>query len=258
MSPKNNSDKPAWTIKIFIFLHIINDSRSVNISSFRILIVAAVTLPLLTTCKSRGLKDINQGEIHYSITYGGPEGSIPRELMPKTLIVSFKGDKILFDITSPIGNTGISNLANHSEDIYDTYINMLGGRFFYAGIPDETAPGLKAMEGLKIRETGNTEEIMGYNCVHAEVILPSMPDSVFDIWYTDEIDIKQPNVANPFHEIDGVLMKFFFFMGEREFIFEAEAVYSKEIPDKVFHRREKYRRVSKEAMDEYILRLVNL
>jgi len=230
----------------------------VRISSLSILIAAIIALPLISSCKGRRMKDINQGEIHYSITYGGPEGSIPRELMPKTLIVSFKDDKILFDITSPIGNTGIANLANHNENLYDTYINMMGGRFFYAGVPDETAPGLKAMEGMQIQETGNSDNIMGYNCTHATVTLPSMPDSVFDIWYTDEIDIKQPNVSNPFSEIDGVLMKFFFFMGEREFIFEAEAVYSKDIPDKVFLRRERYRRVSKEVMDDYILRLVNL
>jgi hypothetical protein len=53
------------------------------------------------------------------------------------------------------------------------------------------------------------------------------------------------------------LLKFFFLMGEREFIFEADGIYLKEIPDRIFLRREKYRRVTKEAMDEFIVRLVN-
>ncbi|MFO7573873.1 MAG: hypothetical protein R6W67_01780, partial [Bacteroidales bacterium] len=75
-----------------------------------ILTIIVITPVLLTSCKNRDFKDINEGEIHYSITYGGPTGMIPRELMPKTLIVSFKKDKILFDIFSPIGNTGIANL----------------------------------------------------------------------------------------------------------------------------------------------------
>ncbi|MFO7574220.1 MAG: hypothetical protein R6W67_03590, partial [Bacteroidales bacterium] len=119
-------------------------------------------------------------------------------------------------------------------------------------------PGLMLMEGMEIEKTGKKGQILGFNCIHAEVRLSSMPDSVFDIWYTDEIDIKKPNTATPFQEIDGVLLKFFFFMGEREFVFEAEGIYRKEIPEKVFSRREKYRRVSKEVIDDYIMRLVNL
>jgi len=220
-----------------------------------VIFIAAI---LLTSCKNRDFKDINEGEIHYSITYGGPAGMIPRELMPKTLIVSFKKDKILFDIYSPIGNTGIANLANHEKKLYDTYVNMIGGRYYYAGVPGEMPPGLMLMEGMEIEETGKKGQILGFNCIHAEVRLPSMPDSVFEIWYTDEIDIKKPNTATPFQEIDGVLLKFFFFMGEREFIFEAEGIYRKEIPEKVFSRREKYRRVSKEVINDYIIRLVNL
>ncbi|MBE0675429.1 MAG: hypothetical protein IH591_12280 [Bacteroidales bacterium] len=222
------------------------------------LLVPVLTILIVSSCRSTDMKDIDQGEIHYSITYGGPSGSIPIELMPKTLIVSFKKDKILFDISSPIGNTGIANLANHEEGIYDTYISMFSGRFFYEGIADEVPPGMMSMEGMKINKTGRKAEIMGFNCEHAEVILPSMPDSVFEIWFTDELDITKPNAATPFREIEGVLLKFFFFMGEREFVFEAEGIYRKEIPEKVFQRREKYRRIPKENMDEYIIRLVNL
>jgi hypothetical protein len=46
-------------------------------------------------------------------------------------------------------------------------------------------------------------------------------------------------------------------MGNREFIFEAESIYRKEIPDKVFHRREKYKRISKDDMSSFIASIVN-
>jgi hypothetical protein len=202
------------------------------------------------------MKDIDQGEIHFSITYGGPPGNIPVAYLPKNLVVSFKKDRTLFDIRSPFGNNGIANLSNPSQNVYDTYLNMLGMRAYYSAELDETPPGLSSMEGLQIRHTGKTGEIIGFNCKHAEVTFPSMPDSVFDIWYTDEIDIENPNAANPFSEIDGVLLNFFFFMGNREFIFEAESVYRKEIPDKVFERREKYKRIGKDDMASLIASIV--
>jgi hypothetical protein len=129
-------------------------------------------------------------------------------------------------------------------------------KYYYAGIDDEIPPGLASMQGMIIKKTDDTGEIIGFKCQRAEVILPSMPDSVFEIWYTDEINIDRPNSANPFKEIDGVLLNFFFFMGDREFIFEAESIYNKEIPDKVFERRFKYTPISKGLMDTLIIRLV--
>lgn len=211
-----------------------------------------------TSCKNRNIKNVGEGEIHYSITYGGPSGSIPVEMMPKNLIVSFKKDKILFDIQAPFGNTGIANLANHKDGLFDTYVNIIGGRYSYQGIAYETPPGLTSMEGITITPTGKKSEIIGFRCEQAMVKVPSFPDSVFEIWYTRDIDIEKPNAANPFREIDGVLLRFFFIMGEREFLFEADGIYMKPIPDKIFQRREKYKQVSKEAMDQFIIRLVSL
>lgn len=209
----------------------------------------------LFSCKNKDMRNLSQGEIHFNITYGGPPGSFGPAVLPKNLVVSFKKDKVLFDIRA-IGNNGISNLSNPSEDIYDTYLNLIGMKYYYAGIDEEIPPGLTSMQGMVINETDDTGEIIGFKCRRAEVILPSMPDSVFEIWYTDEINIEHPNSANPFKEIDGVLLNFFFFMGDREFIFEAESIYNKEIPDKVFERRIKYTPISKGLMDTLIIRLV--
>jgi hypothetical protein len=220
------------------------------------LFLLAVLLAL-PACKGENMKNLDEGEIHFSISYGGEPGTISEDLLPRRLVVMFKNDNILFDIKAPFGNQGIANLSNPGEDIYDTYLNMLGLRLYYPGSSDETPPGLEAMEGLQITYTDKVSEIIGFNCRHAEVTLPSMPDSVFNIWYTDEIKIDKPNIANPFNEIDGVLLNFFFFMGNREFIFEAESVYRKEVPDKTFHRREKYKLVSKEHIDRIIINLVN-
>lgn len=207
------------------------------------------------SCKNKEMKDLNQGEIHFNITYGGPPGTFGPAVLPKNLVVSFKKDKVLFDIRA-IGNSGISNLSNPSENIYDTYLNLLGMKYYYEGDGEEIPPGLTSMQGMVITKTDETGEIIGLKCRRAEVTFPSLPDSVYEIWYTDEIEVEHPNSANPFKEIDGVLLNFFFFMGDREFIFEAESIYSKEIPDKVFERRTKYTPVSKDLMDSVITRLV--
>jgi len=75
---------------------------------------------------------------------------------------------------------------------------------------------------------------------------------VYNIWYTDEIKVKNPNASTPFNGIEGVLMSFFFMMGPTEMHFTAETVYKKEISDKTFERRDNYTRVSREEINIFI------
>ena len=221
------------------------------------LVVASIIAVSVFSCKNKGGKNIDQGEIHYNIEYVGNVTLMPKEVMPRNLVVSFKDDKILFDISAPFGNSGILNLSNPEEDIYDTYISLLTWRYFYAAKPGENHPGFEAMKGIDLRKTSRTTIICGFNCKNAEVRFPGN-DKIYEIWYTTEIDVKDPNVATPFADIDGVLMSFFFLMGPVEMQFQAETVYKKEIPDKTFERRPNYDRVSKENIEKFLNKMISL
>lgn len=222
------------------------------------LFFAAAAAILCYSCRDKGGKDIDQGEIHYTIDYRGNMNSMPKEIMPRTLVVMFKENKILFDISSPIGNSGIVNLSNPEDGIYDTYISLFTWRYYYAAEQGELHPGFEAMQGMDIRKTSKTSTICGFNCKGAEVTFPADRKKVYEIWYTDEINVRDPNVATPFAEIDGVLMSFFFLMGSAEMHFNAESVYKKEIPDKEFQRREKFIRVSKEDINQFIDKMLSI
>ncbi len=223
-----------------------------------VLFIAVIFAMTGFSCKEKGGKYINQGEIHYNIDYIGNFGAMPKEVLPKNLIVSFKNDKILFEMISSFGNSGILNLANPEEGIFDTYFSLFTLKYFYPVQPGEQFPGFEAMNGMSIKKTAKTSVICGFNCKNAEVTLPGVKDKVFEIWYTNEINVKNPNAATPFSQIDGVLMSFFFFLGSAELHFDAETVYKKEIPDEEFERREKFTRVSREEIDKFINKMISL
>jgi hypothetical protein len=222
------------------------------------LLIAAIIAVTFYSCRHKGDKYIDQGEIHYTIEYIGKVGFMPKEVMPKNLVVSFKKNKILFDISAPVGNSGILNLSNPETGIFDTYINMLGFRYYYSAKSGEDYPGFEAMNGIEIRKIPGTAIICGYNCKSAEVTLPYNRSKVYKIWYTDEINVKNPNAATPYSEINGVLMSFFFVIGHAEMHFEAETVYKKDIPDKAFERRNKYLRISRDDITDFIEKLVSI
>lgn len=226
---------------------------------FHILPLIAVLIIIVSySCQEKGGKYISQGEIHYNIEYAISSSSFPKDLLPKNLVVSFKNNKILFEILAPIGNMGIINLVNPEKELYDTYVSLFGSRSYYAATKGELHPGFESMAGIEVKKTDKTMVICGYNCNNAEVTFPADRSKKYQIWFTDEIKVKNSNMSTPFHEIDGVLMSFFFFMGKAELRFEAESVYKKEVPDKSFERRPKFRSVSKEQMDKTISDMVNL
>ena len=223
-----------------------------------VLFIAVILAMSGYSCREKGGKYINQGEIHYTIEYMGGTGFIPQHYKPRNLVVSFKHNKILFEILFPIGNSGIINLSNPDKEIFDTYISLLSMKYYYAAEPGEVNPGFESMKGMEITKTSKKSVICGFNCKNAEVTFPYDRNKIYNIWYTEEIKIKNPNAGSPFSEINGVLMNFFFFLGSSEMHFSAETVYKKEIPDKTFERREKYIRVSREEIDKVITMMNSL
>ncbi|HBE42103.1 MAG TPA: hypothetical protein DDW27_13015 [Bacteroidales bacterium] len=222
------------------------------------MLIAAFLAVTGISCIHTGGKNIDQGEIHYSISYSGDVGFMPKEIMPRNLIVSFKDNKILFNISAPFGNSGILNLSNPETGIFDTYINLLGFKYYYSAPAGENYPGFEAMEGIEIHRIPGTATICGFNCKSAEITFPHDRTKVYRVWYTDEIKVKNPNAATPFSEIHGVLMKFFFVMNDTELHFEAETVYKKDIPDKLFERKDKYHKISRKDIDNIINKFVSM
>jgi hypothetical protein len=221
-------------------------------------VITITTLLIVSSCSERGGKFIDQGEIHYTIDYIKSAGTMSAELKPRNLVVSFKNNRILFEIMAPIGNQGIMNIVNPEEHIYDTYINMLGIRYYYAGEPGEIHPGFSSMEGVEIIKTDKTAIICGYDCKNAIASFPANRNKKYNLWYTDQIKVKNSNSNTPFSSIDGVLLSFYYILGGSEMRFQAETVYKKDIPDKAFERRPRFRPVSKKDMDKIITDMVNL
>lgn len=213
---------------------------------------------ILSSCLRDGAHHFPQGEIHYDVSYTGQVTRMPKEIMPKNLIVSFKDDKIIYELISPIGNSGIINLTNPSKEIYDTYLSLFSIKYYYSSKPGEIYPGFEAMRGIEIKKTSKSEVICGLKCKNAEVTFPSDRSKIYNIWYTDEIPVSNPNASTPYYEIDGVLMNFFFFIGRSEFHFEAQNIYRKEIPDRIFDRKDQYKKVSKKDINKFINKMVNL
>jgi len=211
----------------------------------------------LTGCTKSPLKSIDEGEIHYKITFQNRNAVLPDELMPSSMVVKFKDNKTLMEITSPIGNNGVFIISEPDKNQMQTIIRVLGMKYYYMGTTDEIPPGINPMNNMDLETTKQVSKILDLKCRKAIVKIPEK-DFTYELWYTEEIDIKNPNSYNPFKDIDGVLINFFFMMGDIIVEFEAEGIYLRSIPDKTFERGENFRRIDRKSMDDLIASMMSL
>lgn len=211
----------------------------------------------LSGCKKSAFKSIDEGEIHYKIRYVDRNAVLPDDLMPDNMVVKFKNNKILMEIMSPIGNNGVYNIIDPENKEIRTFFRVMGMKYYYMGTTDEIPPGIDPMSDMDIEYTSQVSTILDFECRKAVIRLPGR-DFNYEIWYTDEIDINNPNLSSPFESIDGVLMNFFFLMGDIIVEFDAEAIYLRDVPDKDFEKKENYRRIDRKSMDDLIVSMMNL
>jgi hypothetical protein len=227
------------------------------VRSFHFIAVSLIVISGLAGCKKSTGKNFNEGEIHYSISYIGRNSSISEALLPEMMVVKFKDNKIIMEIMSPIGSNGIFNIIKPEQKSIETYMRLLGMKFCYMGEYGEIPPGIDPMEDLIIEETGEMKELFGLNCMKAKAELPGEGYN-YDLWYTSEIGINNPNFSTPYSALDGVLISFFYRMGDMIVEFNAEGVYIKTVPDKDFIIEENYRKIDRKDMDSIISKMMNL
>lgn len=219
--------------------------------------IVCIILLGLSGCNKSPLKSIDEGEIHYKITFHDRNAVLPDELMPSSMVVRFKNDKTLLEITSPIGNNGVFIITKPDNNQIQTFIRILGMKYYYQGPADEIPPGINPMSGMNLEYTNEEATILDLKCKKTIVTIPEK-DFTYDLWYTEEIDIKEPNSYNPFKDIDGVLINFFFIMGDITIEFEAEGIYLRPVPDNVFEKGQNFRRIDRKSMDDLIASMMSL
>jgi hypothetical protein len=201
-------------------------------------------------------KNMKEGEIYYNITYVNNPSSFSSEFLPKELVIAFRNDLVCTNLRSPIGNAGITTVVNPDENIYDTYLSIFSLKYCFEGTYKDLQPGFSTMKDITVHETGRKSVICGFNCHQARIDFPGSRPSHY-IWYTDEINAVDPNKMTPYKDIDGVLMDFFYIIGDAEIQFTADEVLVKQIPDKEFEKRKNYRIVSSQHLEMLILKMMS-
>ena len=222
-------------------------NRIKKASFISLLIVIAVTF--ITGCDSINRNKITEGEIIYSIQYPHLENKMMLGLMPSEMTMHFKENKVRSDFSASMGMFSMSLIPDLEKKTLGQYIKVLSDKKCIVFKQAEIKKLVLEQPKLKIELTNETKVIAGYKCKKASVSYDALNKPGFDIYFTNEISIKNPNWYSIYKDIEGVIMEYEITQYNIEMKFTATAVNKIEIDSKSLEPPKDYREVSKEEIN---------
>ncbi|NBC83159.1 MAG: hypothetical protein GVY19_07230 [Bacteroidetes bacterium] len=225
-------------------------------NKLRIILLLITTFTLFYSCNKLIQKDgLQEGIITYEIRYLHNEmDNIGTPLLPKKMILKFNSSKSVSTIDGFLGFLRISNITNFQDKNARTLLKVFENEYIFIGEKGETICCYDAMEDMNIDKTNDTTNIAGLKARKAIAKLPS--GETFDVYYTHEIAIENPNATNPYHQIDGVLLDFQLTMNELKMRFIADKIEESPIGEKDFEVFNNPKRISRESMSKVMNKLM--
>ena len=153
-----------------------------------------------------GGKNINEGVIEYEISYPKLD---PKSMviagMPDKAYLRFKNNTISNDMSGMMGLISIAYISNPANKSVEQTLTLINKKY----VSDISTNDLKKLNESyveSIEQGTQIKEIAGYKC--KEAIVKLKDGETTHVYYTNDIDIENPNWSNPFSKIDGVLMDF--------------------------------------------------
>lgn len=213
-----------------------------------------ITIPvLILTLLGCGGKstDKDQGIIMYKITYPKMDKSnFMMDFMPDKMIMKFKEDRYITSLSAGMGMFKSSFMADKNNSEFAQAVKLINKKYKLILKGDAIAKAAEKLPKHTIEPSGEVKKILNYHCDHAIVTVDNESHDAFEIYYTDKINISDPNWGTPFSPVKGVLLVYQYEKYGVCMRFEAIKIKFTNIDDADFEIEEDYIELDEEAMNK--------
>lgn len=211
-------------------------------------------LLLNQSCDFNGGKGLSEeGVVEYAITY--PDSSSKRfdsNMRPEKLVVKFKNKKTLTSIQGLSGAVSLSFIHKSDESSTIILVKLFNKKLYYTENYKKGEMPLVylQMPKLIIKPTNDIVKVQNYEC--SRYIGSFEDDSLnkFDILFTNQLGVTNPNEKTPYAAIDGLLMVFTLKMYGQTMSLNATSISKGKVHNSDFEIPKDYERVSKETIND--------
>lgn len=225
-----------------------------NFQGIKLLLLSSALLLLsLQSCSIFTTEKVSEGLIQYEITYpSSAEDDLMAGLMPSEMKLHFKNDKTIGELTAGMGMFSTALVSNPEKKLLTQTVKIMNKKFMNTSDGKQVDKLIDEEPKMKIDFINETKVIAGYTCKKAIITIPESKEK-FEVFYTRDIKIKNPNWFLPLREIDGVLMEYKLKRYNIEMKFTAKSVSKVDVDDKIFEVSNDYKKISQKEMDEMLM-----
>ncbi len=220
------------------------------------LIILPLLLIFLLGCNGNRLKkSFNEGTIEYSIEFESNDLSkLNTNMLPNKLTIKFRDNNTSNKIEGLSGSVNLTFIKNVENKNLIVLVNLWSKKLYYQdSLIKENLPNAYAgMPAISIEKTNEIVEFNGYNCKKAIAHYKDSSNYVFDILYTNEINIDNPNANTPFDQVDGVMLKFSIKFNRYLMKISSTSIKSEDISMDEFIVPSGYEKVSKRTIEDLV------
>jgi GLPGLI family protein len=219
-------------------------------------IVIALCLLAFTRCKLDNKSE--EGIIIYDIAYQQEEAMNPiaASVMPSKMELKFRKNDYKITIEGFMGLFSLSNIYNVKSNRNITLLKFWDKKYKYVGMPGESSVLFGDRRNLHIQYCHDTKVIAGLLC-HKAMVKDNTRNNKWNIFYTNQIKIKNPNQTTPYELLKGVLMDFQLTYHHLNMKLVTKQVQILPQDPSVFDIPDSYKSINRESMDRILTNLMN-
>lgn len=200
---------------------------------------------------------IDEGIIEYAISFPdmGDE-SITATLLPETMTYAFTENAFASHFEAAGGVFKNRIIADAVNRTVDHQLKIFRKKIMVEMDDSEVLKMLSDYPKMTVIKTDDTDSIAGYHCEKALIVFEEVDVPEIEVFYTNDINMNQPNWCTQYKDIDGVLMAYEIEEFGIRMRLEAQSVEHIALDPEQLQPESEYTPIDRETMDIELEQLV--
>lgn len=199
-------------------------------------------------------KNVDQGIIEYEITYPDLDSSdIMLEMLPDKMVMKFKKDKFKSNMSAGAGLIEMGIMVDGSQRKMYNLVKIFGDRYVLELTGDEVKVMTDVLPPFQLKSLDEDMKIADADCHKVLLDFGIAKSESYIFYYTNDIQLQDPNWYTPYNEIDGVLLDYRIENYNMHMRLRATKIIPQEINDNEFIIDDRYKHLDKEEFDKVVV-----
>lgn len=221
----------------------------------RFLAAAIVLMVSLHSCKNFVQDDrISEGIIVFDVTYPKlDDNSVLKDFLPTKMTMKFDDNKFHSELSAAFGLFKTNVISFGDDQTFAQTVKLIDKKYAVKYDEEKAAHSNSQLPPIEITFTKKKKTIAGYTCKEAIVVVNTDEKETYTVFYTEEINIENPNWFTQFNEIPGVLMEYQIEKYNICTRFVAQTVESVKVDNNIFEIEDDYEMISEDRLNSEMM-----